>query len=83
VSIVALGASEARHVTRTNPQIASRFASCALPSWTTNEHLRSFLAGFLQQVDLQPNELVNNRMAVDCILDLKTGITGRIVELYG
>jgi NAD(P)-dependent dehydrogenase (short-subunit alcohol dehydrogenase family) len=31
-----------------DPQIASRFESCALPSWTANEDLRSFLAGFLQ-----------------------------------
>jgi hypothetical protein len=30
---------------RTDPQIASRFESCALPSWTANEDLRIFLAG--------------------------------------
>jgi hypothetical protein len=45
VSIVALGTSEALHVMRTDPQIASRFQSCALPSWTANDDLRRFLAG--------------------------------------
>ena len=48
VSIVGLGTGEALHVMRTDPQIASRFESGALPSWTANEDLRSFLAGFLQ-----------------------------------
>jgi hypothetical protein len=34
VSIVGLGTSEALHVMRTDPQIASRCESCALPSST-------------------------------------------------
>jgi Cdc6-like AAA superfamily ATPase len=81
VSIVALGTSEALHVMRTDPQIASRFQSCALPSWTANDDLRSFLAGFLQQLDVDGNDIVNNRIAIDYILDLTSGVTGRIVEL--
>jgi hypothetical protein len=81
VSIVALGTSEALHVMRTDPQIASRFQSCALLSWTANDDLRRFLAGFLQQLDVDGNDVVNNRVAIDYILDLTSGVTGRIVEL--
>ena len=81
VSIVALGTSEALHVMRTDPQIASRFQSCALPSWTANDDLRSFLAGFLQQLDVDGSGIVNDRIAIDYILDLTSGVTGRIVEL--
>jgi Cdc6-like AAA superfamily ATPase len=81
VSIVALGTSEALHVMRTDPQIASRFQSCALPSWTANDDLRRFLAGFLQQLEVDGNDIVNNRIAIDYILDLTSGVTGRIVEL--
>src|SRR5271156_6348933 len=73
VSIVALGTSEALHVMRTDPQIASRFQSCALPSWTANDDLRRFLAGFLQQLDVDGNDIVNNRVAIDYILDLTSG----------
>jgi hypothetical protein len=81
VSIVALGTSEALHVMRTDPQIASRFQSCALPSWTANDDLRSFLAGFLQQLDVDGSDIVSNRIAIDYILELTSGVTGRIVEL--
>ena len=81
VSIVALGTSEALHVMRTDPQIASRFQSCALPSWTANDDLRSFLAGFLQQLDVDGSRVVNDRIAIDYLLDLTLGVTGRIVEL--
>ena len=81
VSIVALGTSEALHVMRTDPQIASRFQSCALPSWTANDDLRSFLAGFLQQLDVDGKDIVNNRIAIDYILELTSGVTGRIVEV--
>jgi hypothetical protein len=81
VSIVALGTSEALHVMRTDPQIASRFESCTLPSWAGNEDLRSFVAGFLQQLDVDGSDIVNNRIAVDYILELTSGVTGRIVEL--
>jgi len=66
---------------RTDPQIASRFQSCALPSWTANDDLRRFLAGFLQQLDVDGNDIVNNRIAIDYILELTSGVTGRIVEL--
>jgi hypothetical protein len=81
VSIIALGTSEALHVMRTDPQIASRFESCALPSWTANEQLRSFIAGFLQQIDLESGDLVNNQVAMDYLLELTSGVTGRIVEV--
>jgi TniB protein len=76
-----LGTSEALHVMRTDPQIASRFESRALPSWTANEDLRSFLAGFLQQLDVEGSDIVDNRIAIDYILELTSGVTGRIVEL--
>jgi hypothetical protein len=45
VSIVALGISEALHVMRTDPQIASRFESCALPSWV--QHAGKFFAAHI------------------------------------
>ena len=66
---------------RTDPQIASRFESRALPSWTANEDLRSFLAGFLQQLDVDGSDIVNNRIAIDYVLELTSGVTGRMVEL--
>jgi hypothetical protein len=67
VSIAGLGAGEALHVMRTDPQIASRFESCALPSWTENEDPPSFLAGFLQQLDVDGSDIVNNRIAIDYV----------------
>jgi hypothetical protein len=65
---------------RTDPQIASHFESCALPSWTANEDLRSFLAGFLQQLDVDGSDIVNNRIAIDYILELTSDVTSRFVE---
>ena len=82
VSIVALGTSEALHVMRTDPQIASRFESRALPAWTASEDLRRFVAGFLVQLGFEPAEIVNNAVAIDYVLDLTSGVTGRIVELF-
>jgi Bacterial TniB protein len=81
VSIIALGTSEALHVMRTDPQIASRFESCTLPSWTANEQLRSFVAGFLKQIEIKSGDLVNSKVAMDYLLELTSGVTGRIVEL--
>jgi hypothetical protein len=81
VSIVALGTNEALHVMRTDPQIASRFESCALPSWTATEDLRRFIAGVLLQLGVESAEIVNNTVTIDYILELTSGVTGRIVEL--
>jgi hypothetical protein len=81
VSIVALGTGEALHVMRTDPQIASRFESCSLPAWIATEDFRSFIAGFLQQLRVDARDIVNNPIAIDYILELTSGITGRIVEL--
>ena len=81
VSIIALGSGEALHVMRTDPQIASRFESHALPAWVANEDLRRFLAGFLHQLDVDPNDIVGSQVAIDYILELTSGVTGRIVEL--
>ena len=81
VSIIALGTGEALHVMRTDPQIASRFESCSLPAWTVTEDFRSFIAGFLQQLRVDARDIVNNPIAIDYILELTSGITGRIVEL--
>jgi hypothetical protein len=55
--------------------------TCTLPSWTANDDLRRFLAGFLQQLDVDGSNIVNNRIAIDYILELTSGVTGRIVEL--
>jgi hypothetical protein len=41
----------------------------------------AFLPDFLQQLDVDGNDIVNNRIAIDYILELTSGITGRIVEL--
>lgn len=81
VSIVALGTSEALHVMRTDQQIASRFESHALPCWTANDDLRRFIAGFLTQLGVNSEEIVNNAAAINYIFELTCGITGRIVEL--
>ena len=81
VSIIALGTNEALHVMRTDPQIASRFESCALPAWAATEDLRRFIAGFLMQLGVEAADIVNNAVAIDYILDLTSGVTGRIVEL--
>jgi hypothetical protein len=81
VSIIALGTNEALHVMRTDSQIASRFESCALPAWAATEDLRRFIAGFLMQLGVEAADIVNNAVAIDYILDLTSGVTGRIVEL--
>ena len=62
VLIIVLGSGEALHVMRTDPKIASRFESHALPAWVANEVLRRFLAGFLQQLDVDPNNIVRVRL---------------------
>jgi hypothetical protein len=41
----------------------------------------AFLAGFLQQLEVEGSDIVNNRIAIDYILELTSGVTGRIVEL--
>jgi hypothetical protein len=66
---------------RTDPQIASRFESCALPAGTANQQLRSYVAGFLQQIEIESGDLVNNQVAMAYLLELTSGVTGRIVEL--
>lgn len=81
VSIVALGTHEALHVMQTDPQIASRFESWSLQPWTASEGFRSFVAGFTEQLSVKGNDIVNNHVAMDYILELTSGITGRIVEL--
>ena len=48
---------------------------------TANDDLRSFLAGFLQQLDVDVKDIVNNWIAIDYILELTSEVTGRIVGL--
>jgi hypothetical protein len=79
--MIALGTSEALHVMRTDPKIASCFESRALPSRTANEQLPNIVAGFLQQIDIESGDLVNNQVAMDYLLELTSGVTGRIVEV--
>ena len=81
VSIVALGTAEALHVMRTDPQIASRFESAALVPWSATEELRSFLAGFSRQLAIEAKDMLSDRVAIDYILELTSGVTGRIVEV--
>jgi Cdc6-like AAA superfamily ATPase len=81
VSLVALGTGEALHVMRTDPQIASRFESSALLPWTANEDLRSFLAGFAKQMNVETSDLLSGPVGIHYILELTNGVTGRIVEL--
>jgi Cdc6-like AAA superfamily ATPase len=81
VSLVALGTGEALHVMRTDPQIASRFESYPLFPWTANEELRSFIAGFTQQMDVEATELLSGPVGINYILELTSGVTGRIVEV--
>jgi hypothetical protein len=81
ISIVALGTDDALHVMRTDPQIASRFDHCALPVWTASEELRSFVAGFGEQLVMDVNAIANDAAAIDYLLDITGGVTGRIVEM--
>jgi hypothetical protein len=81
VSIIAAGTTEALIVMQTDPQIASRFESSALPSWTMSQDLRSFIAGFFRQLAIDPKGLVNSEAALAYMLELTSGVTGRIVEL--
>jgi hypothetical protein len=66
---------------RTDPQIASRFESHALPSRTANEDLRRFIAGFLTQLGVESTDITSNAVPIDYILELTSGVTGRIVAL--
>ncbi len=66
---------------RTDPQIAGRFESHALPSWTANEDLRRFIAGFVTQLGIESTDITSNAVPIDYILELTSGVTGRIVEL--
>jgi hypothetical protein len=81
VSLVALGTGEALHVMRTDLQIASRFESCALVPWSANEELRSFIAGFSQQMSMDVAEILSGPIGINYILELTNGVTGRIVEV--
>jgi hypothetical protein len=81
VSIVAVGTDEALHVMRTDPQIASRFERSELPPWEPSEELRSFIAGFVEQLGLNSDRIVTDQVAVEYLLDLTSGITGRMVEV--
>ena len=81
ISIVALGTDDALHVMRTDPQIASRFDHCALPIWTASEELRSFVANFGEQLVMDVNAIANDAAAIDYLLDITGGVTGRIVEM--
>jgi hypothetical protein len=51
------------------------------PSWTATEDLRRFIAGFLLQLGVESAEIVNNTVTIDYILELTSGVTGRIAEL--
>ena len=42
--------------------------------------LTELIAGFLMQLRIELPEMVNNAVAVDYILDLTSGVTGRIVN---
>jgi hypothetical protein len=72
---------EALHVMRTDPQIASRFERFELPPWEPSEELRSFIAGFIEQLGLKSDRIVTDQIAVEYLLDLTSGITGRMVEV--
>jgi hypothetical protein len=81
ISIVALGTNEALHVMRTDPQIASRFDYVELPPWTASEEFRSFVAGFGEQLGVNVAAIANDVVAIEYLLDVSGGVTGRIVEM--
>lgn len=81
ISLVAAGTSEALYVMQTDAQIASRFEAYALPAWRASQDLRRFIAGFLQQVDVPAEGIVDHPIAMEYMLDLTWGITGRLIEV--
>ena len=70
ISIVALGTDEALHVMRTNPQIASRFDRYALPIWEASDDLRSFVAGFGEQLELDTRSIADSEVAIEYMLEI-------------
>jgi len=81
VSIVAPRTNEALHVMRTNPQIASRFDHVVLSPWTASEEFRSFVAEFGEQLGVNVAAIANDVVAIEYLLDVSGGVTGRIVEM--
>jgi len=81
ISIVALGTDEALHVMRTDPQIASRFDRYALPIWAASDELRGFIAGFGEQLELDTRSIADSEVAIEYLLEITGGVTGRIVEM--
>lgn len=81
VSIIALGTNDALHVMRADPQIASRFDRIELPLWVATEEFRSFVAGFGKQLNVDLTAVVDDAGAIEYLLDITGGVTGRIVEM--
>jgi hypothetical protein len=66
---------------RTDPQIASRFDRYALPIWQASDELRSFVAGFGEQLELDSSSIADSEVAIEYMLEITSGVTGRIVEM--
>jgi len=56
------------------------FASVPSPPGPQTKICAAFLPGFLQQLEVEGSDIVNNRIAIDYILELTSGVTGRIVD---
>ena len=81
MSIVTAGTHEALHVMRYDPQIASRFEQMELPLWSESDEFRRFVAGYLATLPVHNAAAALDRRAVEYIIELTDGITGRVVDL--
>jgi len=66
---------------RTDAQIASQFDHVELPPWTASEECRSFVAGLSEQLGVNVAAIANDVVAIEYLLDVSGGVTGRIVEM--
>lgn len=81
VPVVAAGTSEARHVFRTEPQIANRFEPRTLPLWKADNVLRGLLHAFENHLPLrEPSRLASKEMSLD-IYQRTGGTIGEISKL--
>jgi len=57
------------------------FDRYALPIWGASDELRSFIAGFGEQLELDTRSIADSEVAIEYLLEITGGVTGRIVEM--
>jgi hypothetical protein len=81
VPIVATGTHEARHVFRTEPQIANRFEPRALPLWELNDTFRSLLLSFERTLPLPMASGLHKKAMAHEIFHRTDGTIGEVAKL--